>query len=192
MVSESQTDQSNCFEDHGDAGSVEARAGRGRASTAHRTWNGAGEPGPAVPGTPFARLTGVGVSDIVLVVNVRRLAAIDMYGSKGSMRRRQIIQAEFVVGVVGMISVGIWILTQSSDLTGRVLGLWFIGAGLNYAPLASYAVMLSRAGALDAELAGVGTARELRRYGVLQLWILVPLALVAFAGFKALSDRAHR
>jgi hypothetical protein len=39
--------------------------------------------------------------------------------------------------------------------------------------------MLSRPGALDAELSGVDTGRELRRYGVLQLWIFVPLSLVA-------------
>jgi hypothetical protein len=51
-------------------------------------------------------------------------------------------------------------------------------AGLNYAPLAVYAVMLSRPGALHGELAGVDAGAELRRYGVLQLWILVPLSLV--------------
>jgi hypothetical protein len=39
----------------------------------------------------------------------------------------------------------------------------------------------SRPAALDAELAGVDTGRELRRYTVLQLWIFVPFALVVFA-----------
>jgi hypothetical protein len=38
--------------------------------------------------------------------------------------------------------------------------------------------LLSRPGALEAELADVDTAQELRRYSVLQLWILVPLSLV--------------
>jgi hypothetical protein len=54
-----------------------------------------------------------------------------------------------------MVCVGVWILSQSSDTNGRLLGLWFIGAGLNYAPLAVYAIALSRPGALDTELAGV-------------------------------------
>jgi hypothetical protein len=61
-----------------------------------------------------------------------------------------------------------------------VLGIW-IGAGLNYAPLAAYAIALSRSGALNSELAGVDTGRELRRYSVLQLWIFVPLSLVILA-----------
>jgi hypothetical protein len=51
-----------------------------------------------------------------------------------------------------------------------------IGAGLNYALLAAYATALSRPGALSAELAGVDTGRELRRYSVLQLWIFAPFA----------------
>jgi hypothetical protein len=63
-----------------------------------------------------------------------------------------------------------------------------IGARLNYAPLALYTVMLSRPGALDAELAGVDAGAELRRYGVLQLWILVPLSLVAMT-LKALISK---
>lgn len=49
-----------------------------------------------------------------------------------------------------------------------------IGAGVNYGPLAGYAIALSRSGALDAELTGVDTDRELRRYSGLQLWIFVP------------------
>ncbi len=126
------------------------------------------------------------------VLNVRRLAAIDLYGTGGTARRRRIVLAEFLVGVVGMVGIGIWALTHSSDLGARALGLWLIGAGLNYAPLAMYALLLSRPGALDAELAGVDPGRELRRYGVLQLWILVPLSLVVFAGHAAFTGRAQR
>ena len=71
-----------------------------------------------------------------------------MYGTRGTRRRRQIILAEFVVGVLAMVAIGIWVLTHTSDLGGRALGLWLIGAGLNYAPLAAYVVILSRPGAL--------------------------------------------
>jgi hypothetical protein len=114
-------------------------------------------------------------------MNVRRLAAIDMYGARGTTRRRRIILAEFAAGAVFAVAFGIWLAANASGIAGRVLGIWIIGAGLNYAPLAAYAIALSRSGALDAELAGVDTGRELRRYSVLQLWIFVPLSLVVLA-----------
>jgi hypothetical protein len=114
-------------------------------------------------------------------VNVRRLAAIDMYGTSGTIRRRRVILAEFIAGLAAVVALGIWLVTGASSLSARILGIWLIGAGLNYAPLAAHAVMLSRPGALDAELAGVDTGRELRRYTVFQLWILVPLSLIAIA-----------
>jgi hypothetical protein len=114
-------------------------------------------------------------------VEVRRLAAIDMFGTRGTMRRRRIILAEFTVGAVLMVAFGGWLAAVSSSLGGRVLGIWIIGSGLNYVPLAAYAIALSRPGALDAELAGVDTNRELRRYSILQFWIFVPLSLVVLA-----------
>lgn len=125
-------------------------------------------------------------------VTVRRLAAIDMYGARGTALRRQIILAEFVVGVIVMVVFGAWLLMASVSLVGRAIGLWVIGAGLNYAPLAVHAITLSRPGALDAELSGVDTGRELRRYSVLQLWIFVPLSLVAVEVRDWLTRRASR
>lgn len=122
-------------------------------------------------------------------MNVRRLAAIDMHGTGGTTRRRRIILAEFVVGLIAMVAFGTWLLMSSSGLGGRVVGVWVIGAGLNYAPLAMHAITLNRPGALAAELAGVDAGRELRRYGVLQLWIFVPLSLVAFDVRDALARR---
>ena len=114
-------------------------------------------------------------------VNVRRLAAIDMHGTSGTNRRRLIILAEFTAGLAGAMALGIWLVTSASTLSTRIFGIWLIGAGLNYAPLAAHAIALSRPGALDAELAGIDTGRELRRYTLFQLWILVPLSLIAIA-----------
>lgn len=108
-----------------------------------------------------------------------------MYGAAGTVRRRRIILVEFIIGLLGMVGVGMWTLAQSAEPGARALGVWLIGAGLNYAPLAVFALQLSRPGALEAELADCDTGRELRRYGVLQLWILVPLALVVFTGINA-------
>jgi hypothetical protein len=60
-------------------------------------------------------------------MTVRRLAAIDMYGTRGTARRRRIILAEFVVGVIAMAAFGAWILTASVSLAGRALGSWISG-----------------------------------------------------------------
>jgi hypothetical protein len=111
-------------------------------------------------------------------MNVRRLAAIDMWGTKGTVRRRRIILAEFIVGVIGALILGGWAYTATSDTTGEVLGLWLIGVGLDYIPLTAYALRLSGSGVLERELDGVDTDRELRRYGVWQFWIFLPLSLV--------------
>jgi hypothetical protein len=113
-------------------------------------------------------------------MDVRRLAAVDMYGTRGTLRRRRIVLGEFAAGLVVMVAFGVWVAAASNGPAFRAMGFWLIGAGLNYVPLVASAVVLSRPGALEAELAGVDVARELRRYGVLQLWILVPLALVVF------------
>ncbi|MBM0274860.1 hypothetical protein [Micromonospora tarensis] len=91
-----------------------------------------------------------------------------------------------------MVTWGGWLLASSDGFATRTLGLWLIGAGLNYAPLSLYALALIRPGALDAELAGVDTGGELRRYAVLQLWVFVPLALVVFAVRDALARRGAR
>jgi hypothetical protein len=123
-------------------------------------------------------------------VNVKRLAAIDMYGTRGTTRRRRIILAEFVLGAIAMVAFGSWLVASASGLGGGlILGIWLIGSGLNYVPLSAYAIALSRPGALDAELAGVNTDRELRRYGVLQFWILLPLSLVVLAVRDVLAAR---
>ena len=123
-------------------------------------------------------------------MNVKRLAAIDMYGTRGTKRRRGIILAEFTAGLAATVAFGIWLVADASGLSSRIFGIWLIGAGLNYAPLAAYAIALNRPGALEAELADVDTNRELRRYGILQLWILLPLSLLAMTMRTAVKPGA--
>jgi hypothetical protein len=113
-------------------------------------------------------------------VEVRRLAAIDMYGSRGSMRRRRIL-GEFVLGALALVALGIRSLAHVPGSGGVLFGLWVLGIGANYLPLACPAIALNRPGALAAELDGVDTGRELRRYSLLQFWIFVPLSLVVLA-----------
>jgi hypothetical protein len=114
-------------------------------------------------------------------MDVRRLAAIDMHGVSGTLRRKRIVLAEFIVALIAGVALGAWIAAAAPGLGTRIFGIWMIGAGLNYAPLAAFAIALSRPGALETELVGVDASRELRRYSVLQLWLIVPLALIVMS-----------
>ncbi len=96
------------------------------------------------------------------------------------MRRRRIIRAEFVIGVVGCTSLGLLATGRGSGWM-VVLGIWLVGAGVNYVPLAIHAQSLSRPGVLEAELAAVDVRSELRHAGLQQFWIAVPLAVAVFA-----------
>ena len=113
-------------------------------------------------------------------IGVRRLAALDMWGLAGSERRRKLIRAEFLVGAGGCTGLGVLVLTAASGWM-TALGVWLVGAGLNYVPLAVEAQRLSAPGSLEEELRGVDVRAELRRAGVQQLWIAVPLAVVVLA-----------
>src|SRR5215831_8385441 len=103
-------------------------------------------------------------------MDVRRLAALDMWGTKGSLRRRRAIRLEFYAGAAGCLALGAAVAVSASGVW-LLIGVWLLGAGINYVPLAVYGRALSRPGALEAELRGVDTSRELRRTGVQQLWI---------------------
>ena len=113
-------------------------------------------------------------------VDVRRLAAVDLYGLQGTSRRRRLVLVEFLLGLTVMTGAGVAIWLGSSDPQRRVFTAWLIGAGLNYAPLSAHAISLNRPGALERELSDVDVAAELRHYTLVQLWLFVPLSLVLF------------
>jgi hypothetical protein len=125
---------------------------------------------------------------VVAILDVRRLAAADMWGTAGTMRRRRLIRAEFEVGAVGCTLLGVLVLASAGSVGWALVGAWLVGAGANYVPLALYARSLSRPGRLEAELRGVDLRRELRRTGLRQFWIAVPLA-VALAALAAAWPR---
>lgn len=124
----------------------------------------------------------------MVLVNVRRLAAADMWGTTGSLRRRRLVRIEFVVGAVGCGVLGMLSLVSGSGWVD-VLGVWLLGVGVNYVPLAVQAQSLSHPGALEAELRGLDLRHELRRAGVRQIWIAVPLAVAVSALSQTVSDR---
>ena len=108
--------------------------------------------------------------------SVRRLVAIDMHGIRGSPRRARVIRAEFLIGAVGCVALGTLSLVAAQGI-GRIIGVWLVGIGVNYIPLAWVAVELSRDDALEAELQGVDLQGEARSAGLRQFWIAVPFAV---------------
>jgi len=114
------------------------------------------------------------------LVDVRRLAAVDMYGTQGTERRRRIIIAEFVLAALGGIAVGLYLLLAAGG-AAIVIGVVAIGVGVNYVPLAAHAISLRAPATLRAELAGSDVRGELRRYSVSQFWVFVPFLFAVLA-----------
>ena len=118
------------------------------------------------------------------VLDVANLAALDM-----SAFGRRLIISEFAVGVGGCLVLGA--ISLRSGLIGLSygpswpvwLGLELLAVGLNYVPLLLLAVQASRDGELMARAARLLKEQPTvaRRFGILQAWILVPLAVVIFA-----------
>ena len=103
-----------------------------------------------------------------------------MYGAAGSLTRRRVILAEFLLGALVGSALGVYGLVGTEGWMS-VFGGWLLGACLNYVPLAAHALDLSKPGALERELQGVDVRAELRHYTRAQLWLFVPLLLVALA-----------
>ena len=122
------------------------------------------------------------------LIDVRRLAAIDMYGRHGSKRRRRLILAEFVLAAIDMPLLGLTIVLAPA-LPRVFLGAYLIGVGLNFVPLALHAISMSRAGLLGTELAGVDVAAELRRYTAKHLFIGIPLLVLTLGAAQFAMSR---
>lgn len=115
------------------------------------------------------------------ILDVRRLAASDMWGTAGKPWRRRLIRVEFAIGAVGCVLLGAFAMFTASDTTWLLVGVWLVGVGLNYVALCVHAHSLSRPGALEAELRGVDLRPALRKAGLQQFWIAIPLAVVIAA-----------
>ncbi|NEE01955.1 hypothetical protein [Phytoactinopolyspora halotolerans] len=123
------------------------------------------------------------------LVDIRRLAAVDMHGSAGTRLRRSIILAEFVLGAVAGSALGWWVF-RSTDSTGwQLFGLYILGVCLNYVPLALHAVSLFDADKLRGELRGADIPAALRHYTAAQLWVFVPLLFLILAPWQAVTSR---
>jgi hypothetical protein len=113
-------------------------------------------------------------------LDVRRLAALDMHGTRGTRRRRQVILAEFVLGTIGGAALGGWALTWGG-VGGVGVGIWLLGLAANYLPLTAHVLALWRPEALRAELEGADVPGELHHYTRVQGWVLVPFWIAGLA-----------
>lgn len=107
-------------------------------------------------------------------LDVRRLAAVDMHGLKGSALRRRLIVAEFLGGAVVGVAIGIYLVLTAASAIGVVIGIYALGVAANYAVLSAHTFSLGKGTALAAELRGVDLRAELRHYTKTQFWVFVP------------------
>jgi hypothetical protein len=107
-------------------------------------------------------------------MNLRRLAAIDLVflGSR-------FVLAEYAVGLVLCLALGLFVLFRSHSYGQVVLGIYFIGLGANYAPMLGWAVAITKKRNAEAELSGElsDKHRAMAKYRRLSLVLLIPLSV---------------
>jgi len=81
------------------------------------------------------------------MVNVRRLAAVDLFGLGP-----KIIIPELAIAVLGAPALGVLTLFRSTSLTGAAFGIALIGVGANYVPMLVHAIDLVRHTAVQAAI----------------------------------------
>jgi hypothetical protein len=121
-------------------------------------------------------------------INVRKLAAFDLY-----FRGSRFILVEFAFGVFGLGALGFLSvflgLTKSALATG--IGLYLLLLGVDYVPLLVYGIGIARKGSakreVEAELADEAYFRK--KYGVQQTLLMVPLFIPSLALSQELRKR---
>jgi hypothetical protein len=113
------------------------------------------------------------------MINIRKLAAVDML-----WLGTRIIVTEYAVGIVLPLILGF--LSVRASLLGLViigweaaLGFWLVTIAANYIPLFIYAVVIARGGTVKEE--GQPELARAKRYGILQVIILVPFLVLVLA-----------
>jgi len=108
------------------------------------------------------------------MVNVRRLAAVDLSGLSP-----KIIIPEFALGTLGASALGILTVVRSGSFGMTAFGVALIGLGVNYIPLLIHAIDLVRRSGVDAAIGDEGLDRGAlyAKYRKQSLWLLFPFAV---------------
>jgi hypothetical protein len=124
------------------------------------------------------------------VIDIRRLAAVDI-----AFLGSRIILAEFSIGVVGSLCLGVLTIVRTHSLGGTVFGAYLLCIGVNYVPLLLHAISLVKQGTASQEIADEMPEknRMFRRYRRQSLLLLIPLVLPMLAIAQVWSsDRVRR
>jgi hypothetical protein len=113
------------------------------------------------------------------LIEIRKLAAVDM-----AWLGAGVVVVEYALGVVlpivvGALSIRAGLAQNHPGNWQTVFGVWLLAIAANYIPLFLYALAIARAGTVQVE--GGPELRFARRYGLQQLMILLPFAVVAVA-----------
>src|SRR5262245_10579408 len=92
---------------------------------------------------------------LCLMVNARRLAAVDLSGLGA-----KIIIPEFALGVLGAPALGVLTVLRSGSVETTALGVALIGLGVNYVPLLIHAIDLVRRSGVESALADEASDRQ--------------------------------
>ena len=123
-------------------------------------------------------------------MNVRKLAALDIV-----FHGPRVILLEFGATVFGLSVLGCFTLIhtvatgQHLSMATVAIGAYFLSLALNYVPLLLYAIVLARSGNAESEVANELKQRRqsARKYGIQQLLLLVPLAVLFLAIAQAIG-----
>lgn len=121
------------------------------------------------------------------MINIRKLAEVDLawLGAK-------VIVTEYSLGVSLPFLLGLVLLRRSLSSANpfswiTLVGIWLVAIAINYVPLLTYAVLISRAGTAKTE--GQSEIVHAKRYGVQQAITLVPLLVVGLALWQEYRGR---
>lgn len=111
------------------------------------------------------------------MIQIRKLVAVDM-----AWLGQRVILAEYALGILLPLVLGV--LSLRAGWRGglgweTILGIWLVGIAANYVPMFIYAVVIARAGTVQAE--GRPELANAKRYGVQQVMLLVPLLVCIVA-----------
>ena len=111
-------------------------------------------------------------------INIRKLAALDIV-----YRGQRTILLEFGFGVFFLFILGIVFLLFAHNRTPATtaVGIYLLFLGSNYIPLLAYSLSISMKKSAPKEVAFELAHQDVyrKKYGVQQLLILVPLAIIA-------------
>jgi hypothetical protein len=121
---------------------------------------------------------------------VRGLAAIDI-----ALLGYRLIYAEYLVGVILALALGVFILIRSHSIGQFALGAYLACLGINYVPMLIYTIAIGSEHNAQAEiadeLADLGKKKAMSRYRRVSLLLLVPLAVPVIAVVRELSKTNH-